>query len=169
MSLLNSYICPECSKLFSFFIRPSLVINRGLLAPYLKCPHCGQISRPKIEIFIALWVWPLTLILFVIWIHTLRTFFDYKLTILYVLWVILSLIPFIIGLRRGFKLVKVEKENGRPSSLYKWILPLFGLILFSFFWGYYTHNWHNVFIGNVVGFIVWGFYCHFSNKFRKIK
>ena len=167
MSLLNSYVCPDCNKQFPLFIRPSIRINRGLLVPYLKCPNCGQIFRSKIEIFTAVWVWPLTLILFAVWIHTLRIFFDHKLTILYILIVMISFIPFFGGFSRGFKLVKVEKEKGGTNSLHKWILPLAALILFSFLLGYYTHNWHNIFIGNFVGFIVWGFYYYFSNRSKK--
>ena len=167
MFLLNSYICPNCNKQFPLFIRPYIRINRGLLTPHLKCPYCSQICRPKIDVSSAIWIWPLTIILFAIWIYTLRTIFDYKLTISYILLDVVSLVLFNIGLRRGFKLVKVDKQNGSQRKSYKWILPAGGLILFSLFWGYYTHNWHNILIGNAVGLIVWGFYYRFSNRSKK--
>jgi hypothetical protein len=98
------------------------------------------------------------------WIRVLRILFNYKLTILYVLLAILSLSPFIIGFRRGFKLVKIDKQDKNQRSWYKWILPAGVVVLFSLLLKYYTHNWHNILIGNAVGFIAWGFYYYFSNR-----
>jgi DNA-directed RNA polymerase subunit RPC12/RpoP len=163
MAFFNSYICPQCKTQFPFFIRPSMRINRGLLAPYLKCPNCGQVCRQKIVVISALWIWPLTLCFYIAVVYTLRTFLNYKeLPILYILVAIVSLFPLFIGYRRGFKLIRVEEDGARQSKSQKWLIPAAGLTLFFLLFGYYTHDWVNVVIGVIINLIVWAVFYHFS-------
>jgi DNA-directed RNA polymerase subunit RPC12/RpoP len=164
MPFLNSYVCPKCGRPFSYFIKPSIRINRGLLLPDLKCPNCGQISRQKIDVFSAAWVWPLTLGLFTAFTYVLRSFLYREAPILYILIVIMLFAPFFIGLRRGLKLVSVEKIHMRKSRSIKWVIPLGGIILYSLFWGYYTHDWLNVVLGFSTGMIVWAFFYYLSRR-----
>jgi len=167
MSYLNSYICPKCNKPFPIFIRPSIRINRGLLAPYLKCFNCGQVCRQKIDFMKALWIWPLTICFFVTAIYILRTFLYRAVPILYILVVIVFFYPVFIGYRRGLTLVRVDDNDMRQNKSHKWFIPASGLILFSLLFGYYTRDWVNVVIGIIIGLIVWAFFYHFSGDKRK--
>ena len=165
MSLFNSYYCPSCNKPFPLFMRPSFRINRGLLAPYLKCLGCGQISRAKINFISAVWIWPLSLCLFIVIIYILRTHLFYQLPLLlYTAVVGISLIPVFIGIRRGFKLVKVDDRDTKQSRPYKWLIPISGLALFSLAIGYYTRDWLNVVIGITIGLIVWALFYSFAGN-----
>lgn len=164
MSFLSSYTCPQCNNPFPFFIRPSLRINRGLRAPYLKCSNCGQVYRQRIDLRRAAWIWPLTIIFFVIVVYIFKIMLYQKVPILYIILVAASLFPVFIGIRKGQKLVKVADYNIKRNGSIKWFLPLVGIAVFTFLWGYYSHNWLNVVIGITVGLIVWAFFYYSSGN-----
>ena len=162
MSFFNSYICPQCKTQFPFFIRPSMRIRRGLLVPYYKCQNCAQICRPKINFKSAIWIWPITICYFLAMTYLLRPLGS---TLLYILIVLLVvLLPFFIGLRRGFILVSVDHNKIEKNRFLKWILPATFIILFSLLFAYYTHDWINVFIGVIIGLLAWAFFYYFSGK-----
>jgi len=155
MPFINSFVCPKCAQPFPFFaFNPSIRINRGLLAPNLKCPNCGQISRPKIDVLSAAWVWPLTLGLITSIIYVIRTFLYRESQILNFLLVLMSLALFFIGLRRGFKLVPVEENHMSQSILSKWVIPLVVITLSALLLVYDTRDWLNVVLGMSIGLIV---------------
>jgi len=164
MSIPNSYVCPRCNNCFPIFIRPSLRINRGLLAPYLKCPKCGQVCRQKIDFMRAIWIWPLTICFFIAVISVLRMFLFSEARILYIIGAVGTLFPVFIGYRMGQKLVGVEKPNVKQSTSHKWFIPVGGLILFSLLFGYYTQDWGNAMIGIIIGLIVWASFYWLTRK-----
>jgi len=121
MAFLNPYSCPKCGAQFPLlFIKPSMRIRRGFLAPYLKCANCGQISRQKINFFRAIWIWPLTISAFAGITHILQSYLYCESPILYILIVWILLIPFFITLRHGFTLIPIEekqKEQGENQQM----------------------------------------------------
>jgi hypothetical protein len=163
MSFFNSYICPRCNAQFPAFIRPSIRINRGLLAPFLTCPHCGQVCRQGIDPLRAIWLWPLTLCFFISAIYVFQGLYR-EATVLYITLIIASLFPVIIGIRRGMKLIKVEDCTIKRSRSMKWFLPLVVIAMFSLLWRYYFDDCLNIIIGILVGLIVWAFFYYFSKK-----
>ena len=170
MSIFNSHICSQCNNRFPFFIRPSLMINRGLLAPYLKCPECGQVCRQKIDFIRAIWIWPLTICFFIAVIYFLDAFLYnevllYSVTVvLYIVTVVVALFFVFVGFRMGLKLIRVENPNTRQNKFHKWFIPAGCFILFSLLFGYYTHDWFGVAIGIIIAFIVCVYLYCFSGK-----
>ena len=162
MSFLNSYSCPKCNAQFPFFIRPSIRIRRGLLAPYLKCANCGQISRAKINYFSAIWIWPLTISAFAGIIYLLRSYLYCELPILYILIVCMLFFPFFIALRHGFTLIPIEEKQKEQGIINKWLIPVSVIAIFMLLFGYYTQDWLNVFVGIIIGFGVWAIFYYFS-------
>ncbi len=170
MSLINSYICPKCGNEFSLFLKPSIIVRRDFFsAGYLKCQHCGQLSRAKIDFKSALISWPMVALYMGLIYYAARTDF---LRIIYrnawwlYFWIVFTifLIPLFLGIRRGFKLVKVEDDKQvKRTSLRKWLL-IIGVTLFLGLFGYYTKNWLNVIIGIVVGTVVYAVFYHFRQK-----
>ena len=167
MASLNSYYCPKCGTAFPLFIRSSMRINRGLLAPFLKCPNCGQISRTKFDFIRAVWIWPINIGLFALLIYAPRyiTYSGSGTDNLFRLMAFLYMFPFFLGLRSGMKLVEVDAASTLKQNKYrKWIVPLFLIILIDMIYGFYTHDWLNVVIGFIVGLIAWGFYYRLSRR-----
>jgi len=165
MSFINSFICPKCNEPFPLFIKPSIRIYKGPFVHYLKCQNCGQISQKKIDVLSAAWIWPLTIGLFISVIYELRSFLYLESPFLYFLIVGIPLVLFFIGIRRGLKLVPVEKKRISQSLLNKWVIPsvvitLCSLILLV----YYTHDWINVVLGISIGLIVWIFIYYLSRR-----
>jgi len=167
MPIFNSLVCPQCNYHLPFFIKPSLRISRGLLAPYLKCPQCGQICRQKIYLLRAIWVWPLTVCFLLAEVYDLRVFLIFLYhgaLILYIMAAVMALFPLFIGLRLGKHLVKVETHALTRSRFRKWFMPTAGLILFSLLFAYYTRDWVNVMIGIIIGLVVWAFFYSFGKR-----
>ena len=169
MSLFNSYVCPQCNNCFPIFIGSSLRINRGLLAPYLKCPECGQVCRQQINFMRAIWIWPLTICFFIAVVYFLRAVLYGETSILYIIAVVATFFPVFIGYRMGLKLVGAEKPEVRQSKSHKWFIPAGGLILLSLLFGYYTRNWSNVVLGIIIGLIFWAFFCRCIGNIDKKK
>ena len=170
MSLLNSYICPKCGNHFPFFLKPSITVMRGLFsAPYLKCQQCGQLSQSKIDFKSALISWPIVVLYMGFMYYAARTDFFrviYRNAWWLYFWIVFTffLIPLFLGIRRGFKLVKVKDDKQiNKKTLYKWLL-IIGATLFLGLFGYYTKNWLNVIIGIVVGTVVYAVFYHFRQK-----
>ena len=119
MSLINSFICPRCGKPFPFIIKPTIRINRGLLPPYYKCISCSQISQQKVDVFTAMWVWPLTIGFFVGVFYILKNIIFRESPILYILIVVISLTLFFIGfLKRTQISISWEKAFTAKRSKY---------------------------------------------------
>jgi hypothetical protein len=55
-----------------------------MLSTYLKCARCGQISQQTIDLFGAVWIWPLTLSIFVGLLYVLCMHLYSELQILYI-------------------------------------------------------------------------------------
>jgi len=54
------FVCPRCREKFPFFLWAPVRIRNGLFsAAWLKCPHCGLVSRQTANWPHALWAWPL--------------------------------------------------------------------------------------------------------------
>ncbi len=162
MSIYNSYVCPRCRRDYPIFIPPSLRINRGLLTPFLRCPHCGQVSRQQIDIKRAVWLWPLIICFFVAVVYCLRMFLPRDARLLSLLVVVVSLLPVFIGYRFGLRLVSVDKSEARRSRARHWLAPTGGIVLCSLSFGYLTGDWANVVVGVFLGLVVWAFFYHRS-------
>lgn len=95
----------------------------------------------------------------------LRTYLYHRVTIdTYTLLAGPTFFFFFVGLRRGMKLVKIEDSDIKKDNITKWYLPTAVITVFSLLFGYYTHDWPNVLMGIIIGFVVWGFYYCFSRK-----
>jgi len=164
MSLINSFVCPRCGKPFPFIIKPTIRINRGLLPPYFKCISCSQISRQKVDVVTAMWVWPLTIGFFVGVIYILKNIIFRESPILYILIVVISLALFFIGFRKGLKLVSVGKKHSQPNAASIWVIPAFGIVSCLLFWGYYSGDWFHVAPGIGISLIIWMFIYYHSRK-----
>ena len=164
MTSLNSFYCPKCSYPFPFFVSPSMRIRRGLSSPDLKCPKCGNISRQKINVSCAIWIWPLAAAFLIGSIQVLRKFIDPIAPAISILLTILLFVPFFIALRKGKILVNIDEIPVQQSGTHKWIMPMCGILISAFLFGYYTRNWLNVAIGLTVGLIVWALFYHSSKR-----
>lgn len=162
MSFYNSYICPHCNKYFPIFIRPSMRINRGLFAPYLKCPNCETVCQQKFDIKNAFWAWPIAIGFLVATGSVPKFSLFHNAPLLYIILVAISLLPVIVFLRRGFRLVKKEDNSIGQNAFYKWFLPLAVIFVFASIFGLVTHDWLNVAFGIIIGFSVWAFFYYYS-------
>jgi len=170
MSLINSYICPECGNHFPLFLKPSIIVRRGFFSrPDLKCQNCGQICRPRTDVSSALIAWPITAVYIGLLFYALRTgvFKELYRAVwwLYVLFIILFLLaPLFLSIRRGFKLIKAQNDRKAEKSRLRKSLPIIGTALFLALFGYYSKDWSNVIIGVVVGVAVYFVYNQFRQK-----
>ncbi len=163
MHFMNSYKCPQCKVPFPLIIRPSMRMNRGLLAPYLKCPNCGQVCQQRIDPLVAIWIWPITIGLFVSVVYLLQRVLYIRATLFYIFLVIVFLFPLMLGIRSGLKLEKIENYNIKLNINRAVILPLIGMAVFAFSYYYCSRDWLNIVLGIIIGFAVWGIYYYFSN------
>jgi hypothetical protein len=136
--------------------------------PDLKCPHCGQISRSRIDITSALIAWPITVLYVGSMLYAVRTEFfrEFRRELfLYIPFVWLFILaPLFVGLRRGFKIIKVPTEKQSEKINLKKGLYIVATALFIGLFGYYSKDWFNVFIGLVIGIIVYAVYNHFRHE-----
>lgn len=139
-------------------------LNRGMLAPYLKCPDCGQISRQEILFKRAIWIWPLTIGLFLLALALLRRYLYAEAQVLYVAIGIAMLVPVVVGYRLGMRLVAVELQEDRRGGAARWFVPILALIVFSVLFGYYTRDWTNVVVGAVVGSVTLAIFYYLGRR-----
>lgn len=167
MSVVNSFSCPSCGNQFPLWLKPSLQVRRGFFSkPDLKCQQCGHICRSKIDVSSALIAWPITALYTSAMFYTLQTEFfrefrkDFLLLYILFVWLFI-LAPFFLGLRRGFKLIKVQNESiSNKSTIIKNLTAVITAVFLILF-GYYSKDWSNVIIGVVVGIVVYLFINHF--------
>jgi hypothetical protein len=170
MSLLNSYICPRCGNHFPLFLKPSITVRRGFFsAPHLKCQNCRQLCRAKIHFKSALIVWPITAAYMGLMFYSVRTDFVRNLYknawgLYFFLSFLFILMPLFLGIRRGFKLVKVQDDKKSHETRLHKSMPVIASVLFLGLFGYYTNDWSNVVIGIVVAIIAYSFYNYFRRK-----
>ena len=125
----------------------------GIWVRNLICPECGQICHPKIDAKSALISWSMTILFVGATLYVFRTtaFMKYiynNALLIYILLVwLFMLMPFFVGFRRGFKLVKAKNER----KSFRW-LSWFFILLFAVVFGVYTQDWTNI----IIGFVVFG-------------
>ncbi len=162
MSVLNSFICPNCGNQFPLFIKPSMTNRRGFFSkPDIQCQKCGQLCRAKIDFTRSLFAWPLTAVYAVLIIFLLQTselpcklYKEGYWLITFIVLAFIYIIPIIIGIGEGFKLIRAQDDvaTGHPKLLVLIQILFVGLFCIGF--GYYTGNWMNIMIGLVVWIII---------------
>jgi hypothetical protein len=138
-------------------------IRRGFLSPYLKCANCGQISRQKINISSAIWIWPLAIFSWYWLTDILKKSLYCEYQLLYLI-IIPLFVPLFIAIKRGCKLVPIQEKQVQKSRANKWIFPIIVILISAFLLGYYTRDWLNILLGLSIGLIVWACYYYFSTK-----
>ncbi len=169
MSVVNSFFCPSCGNQFPLWLKPSLQVRRGFFSkPDLKCQQCGQICRSRIDITSALIAWPVTVLYVGSMLYAVRTEFfrEFRRELfLYIPFVWLFILaPLFVGLKRGFKIIKVQDANASKKSTILKGLIIGITAVFLILFGYYSKDWSNIIIGVVVGIVVYLFYNHFRQK-----
>ena len=140
-------------------------VRRGLLSPDLKCPNCGQVSRIKIDVKRAIWIWPLTIGIFIGLFYILEKFIYNESTITCVLVVFALFLLSRKAIQKGGKLVPIEAVQDDKLRIFKWwIMPLSCMIVSVLLIGYYTQDWIEILFGYSIGLIAWGFFYLFSRK-----
>jgi hypothetical protein len=74
------------------------------------------------------------------------------------------LAPLFVGLRRGFKLIKAPSEKQSEKINLKKTLYIVATAACIGLFGYLSKDWFNVFIGLVIGIIVYAVYNHFRQE-----
>src|ERR1043166_5658415 len=75
LSLVNSFVCPQCERHFPIFPRTFQRTTRGnfSLFPYLRCSNCEAICRAVVNVRSAMWAWPVSILMLGLWYATLKT------------------------------------------------------------------------------------------------
>ena len=161
MSLLNSYICPNCNNPFPLFTKSSVTIRTSFfLTPDLKCQKCGQLCHVKIDHKSALIAWPaaaayIGFILFILHNAPISRYLHGEGWWLYIiLGAVLVFAPFFVVIRRGFKLVKVEGDQKNEKTKYRKWLVIFYILMSCALLGYYTKDWSYVIFCIVAFFVI---------------
>jgi DNA-directed RNA polymerase subunit RPC12/RpoP len=113
--VINSYRCPKCGTPFSYFMKPSTRVRRGIRTPYLKCAKCGQLSAQSFDPSVAAWLWPLAALVLGGAFYVLRTYLSQVPQIVSIAVVLGLVMALIVAIRRGMKLTAVEDQDN-PTS-----------------------------------------------------
>lgn len=166
--------CASCGNSFPFFTRPSRRVRRGFFHffPFdYTCSSCGCINRAIVDPKAALWSWALTVIVLLIFIHTVRTVpwicaFHHNHEALYggIAGLLAGLIM-LIGISRGSHLVVVEgiepaERDGHRAWKFAVGMLCIGFVVVR---GYIKYGWFDIVLAAVLGLLIYSLYYFYAS------
>jgi predicted RNA-binding Zn-ribbon protein involved in translation (DUF1610 family) len=169
MGLLIKFKCPKCFEKIPFYKYRYRKLGIFLDIIYYKCPSCGKISVPKINLIKAI-LNPFFLVLLTLWIIIVK--YNKILSIMYdtfdhffsvIIFCAVNGLLVVMWYTRAYELVVVDKINLRYFKLKDCLAIIFffiSIILFSLYIGFSLENLAIILMVWVLIFI----YRYFKSK-----